>query len=74
MIVLEGSRNEMPSGVSVLSSFLKEKDYLDAVIKLIVMLTLHVYSKIAIILGRYVYTPITPKASGLHNNTEHLLH
>lgn len=64
----------MPSGVSVLSFFLDENNYLDVVIKLTVMLTPNVFNKTAIILGRYAYTHITPKASGLHNNTEHLLY
>lgn len=62
------------SRVSILSSYLEENNYFDVAIKLIVMLTSNVFSKIAIIQGRYAYTHITPKAPGLHNNTEHLLY
>lgn len=64
---------EMPSGVSVLFLFLAKDYNFDVVIKLTVTLTFNVFSKIAILVSRYVHTHIALTESGLHNNTEHSL-
>lgn len=64
---------EMLSGVSVLFLFLAKVYNFDVVIKLIVILTHNIFSKIAIIVGKYVHTHIALSESGLHSNTEHSL-
>lgn len=64
---------KMPSGVSVLFLFLAKDYNFDVVIKLIVILTYKVSSKIAILVGGYVHTHIALTESGLHSNTEHPL-
>lgn len=58
----------MPSRASVLFLFLAKDYNFDVVIKLIVTLTLNVFSKIVILVSRYVRTNIALTESGLHNN------
>lgn len=47
---------EMPSGASVLFLVLAKDYNFDVVIKLIVILTHNLFSKFAILLGRYIHT------------------